>query len=303
MISALALLLAAAAPEVPPDCAPADHACKAERFSRLAAQTDDPALRAQRLYVAHRSYLSLHKETGDPRALCRARELLDRGRAIDPLPPPLVEPLRKSETELRAREVATPADCTPRRLPERAARKPTEPTSVPPTTPPPPSDKTPLALLEDSPPSPAGDELLPIRASAPQPLTVTGPTTPTTQPPRTSRARIAGGISLLLASVGFGAGTAVSLHQRGAVVRDFQRLDAMLDATDRPGTPAEYALADDLNRRYGRLTLAAGLTGAATTAGLLAGVIVLATPPRRARVLALPGTGSRLAGLVLRGHF
>ena len=94
MISALALLLAAAAPEVPPDCAPADHACKAERFSRLAAQTDDPALRAQRLYVAHRSYLSLHKETGDPRALCRARELLDRGRAIDPLPPPLVEPLR-----------------------------------------------------------------------------------------------------------------------------------------------------------------------------------------------------------------
>lgn len=144
MTSVLALLLAAAAPEVPPDCAPADHACKAERFSHLAAQTDDPALRAQRLYVAHRSYLSLHKETGDPRALCRARELLDRGRTIDPLPPPLVEPLRKSEAELRAREIATPFVCTPRRAPERATKKSTDPPAPPPAPSQP--EKTPLAL-------------------------------------------------------------------------------------------------------------------------------------------------------------
>lgn len=295
MMPALALLLAAAAPEVPPDCAPADHSCKAERFSRLAAQTDDPALRAQRLYVAHRSYLSLHKETGDPRALCRARELLDRGRAIDPLPPPLVEPLRKSEAELRAREVATPADCTPRRSPERPSKKSADPT-------PPSTGKTPIALLEDPPP-PDTNELLPVRVSAPRPLATTAPSPPAVPPPSTSRARVAGGISLLLVSIGLGAGTAVSLQQRGAVVRDFQRLDAMIDAADRPGSSAEYALADDMNRRYGRLTLAAGLTGAAATAGVLAGVLVLATPPRRARVLALPWTGSRLAGLVLRGHF
>lgn len=299
MTPVLALLLAAAAPEVLPDCAPADHACKAERFSHLAAQTEDPALRAQRLYVAHRSYLSLHKETGDPRALCRARELLDRGRAIDPLPSPLVEPLRKSEADLRAREVATPFVCTPRRAPERTTKKSTDPPAPTPTPSQP--EKTPLALLEDPPP-PDEDALLPVQPSAPLPTTTT-PSPPASPPPSTSRPRIAGGISLLLASVGFGVGTVVSLHQRGAVVRDFQRLDAMIDAADRPGSPAEYALADDLNRRYGHLTLAAGLTGAAATAGLLAGVLVLATPPRRARVLALPWTGSRLAGLVLRGHF
>ena len=92
-----------------------------------------------------------------------------------------------------------------------------------------------------------------------------------------------------------------SLHQRADVLAGFRDLQARI--TDRDATPDEYAQAAAANRRYGNLTVVAGLTGAAATASLLAGAILLATPPRRARLLAVPWTLPRSAGLSLHARF
>ena len=94
-----------------------------------------------------------------------------------------------------------------------------------------------------------------------------------------------------------------SLHQRAVVLAGFRDLEARIDTAGRDATPDEYALADAANQRYGRLTLAAGITGAAATTSLFAGVLLLATPPRRARLLALPWSGPRAAGLSLHARF
>lgn len=94
-----------------------------------------------------------------------------------------------------------------------------------------------------------------------------------------------------------------SLDQRAAVLANFRALEARIDTAGRDATPDEYALADAANQRYGRLTLLAGITGAAATTSLLTGIILLATPPRRARRLALPWSGPRAAGLSLHARF
>lgn len=287
MTLTLSLLLFAA----PGECAVDDHACKVDHFAALAAQTTDPELRAQRLYASHRSAMFLHQKTGEPAALCRARALLDQTLAIDPRPAGLATPLRKAEAELHTVESTAHVDCAPKRPP----RKPVAARPAPPPPSPPPTPRR--AELIDPPPTPPEHDLLPVAAHPTAPA-------PAPLPPRTTRrppARIAGGVTLLLASAGLAAGMGASLHQRAEVLAGFRDLKARI--TDRDATPDEYAQAAAANHRYGNLTVVAGLTGAAATASLLAGAILLATTPRRARLLAVPWTLPRSAGLSLRARF
>ena len=311
-----ALTLVVAPTSLDPVCTVGDHACKAAQFDQAAARATDPALKAQRLYLAHRSYLFLYRKTGDPAALCNARARLDEGLAVRPRPTELDEPLRTSAAELRAREAAAKVDCTtrPRATSSKVlvARKATGPSAlptehsapVPETSSPTPTSRAPERLLLDAPEPPATPpgKLLPVasvRRSGPQPA----PPSPPPERPRRPPARIAGGSLLLLAGAGLAAGMGVSLHQRAMVVGNFRDLAARLDAAGRDATSDEYALADAYNQRYGRLTLAAGITGAAAIASTVAGVVLLATPPRRSRMLALPWAGSRSAGVALHGRF
>ena len=314
----LVLSLALLAAPTGHDCTVGDHACKAVQFDQAAARATDPALKAQRLYLAHRSYLFLYRKTGDPAALCNARARLDEGLAVRPRPTELDGPLRTSEAELRAREAAAKIDCTTQPRPTSSkvlvARKATPPSAspmerrapvpVPDTSSPPPTSRAPERLLLDAPEPPAAPpgELLPVvptRRSSPQPA----PPSPFPKRPRRPPARIAGGSLFLLAGAGLAVGMGVSLHQRAVVVGNFRDLEARLDAAGRDATSDEYALADAYNQRYGRLTLAAGITGAAAIASTVAGVVLLATPPRRSRMLALPWAGSRSAGVALHGRF
>lgn len=298
MTLALSLLLFAAPPA---DCAVDDHACKAERFAVLAAQTTDPILRAQRLYAAHRSFLFLHQKTGSPAALCQARTLLEQVLAIQPRPEALTAPLRKAEDDLREREATTQIDCTPISRPApRKKPSPRVPSTPAPTFAQPPSEP----LLLDPPPAVIEGDLLPVNAPPPTPSAArpAPPSLPAARPP-VSRARLGSGLGLLLASAALAAGMGVSLDQRAAVLANFRALEARIDTAGRDATPDEYALADAANQRYGRLTLLAGITGAAATTSLLTGIILLATPPRRARLLAFPWSTPRAAGLSLHARF
>lgn len=312
LILALSLLAAPAGPD--PACAVGDHACKAAQFDRAAAQATDPALRAQRLYSAHRSYLFLHQKTGDADALCKARARLDEGLAVHPRPAELDEPWRKSEAELREREATAKVDCTtkPRQtsskvliargtpLAERKALAVREAPSLAPSD----VSRTERLLLKDPKPIAPADELLPVvptRRSTASPLL--SPPTPPSERPHRPPARIGGGALLLIAGAGLATGMGVSLHQRAAVVGNFRDLQARLDTAGRDATADEYALADAYNQRYGRLTFAAGITGAVGAAAVVLGAVLLATPPRQSRMLALPWAGSRSAGVALHGRF
>lgn len=297
MTLALTLLLLAA----PAECAVDDHACKTDRFTVLAAQSSDPAVRAQRLYAAHRSALSLHQKTGDLAALCRARALLDQSLAIDPRPEALVTPLEKAEADLRALESQHPPDCTPTRpTPRKKPARPAPPQEQPPSRP------TVVELLDPTsppalPPESVAPPPPPELLDSPQHTDPIKPPPSSPAPPRRSPARTTSGITLLLTSAGLAAGMAASLHERTNVLATFRDLESRTQGRD--ATPDEYAFAAAANRRYGRLTALAGFTGAAATTSILAGILLLATPPRRARLLALPWSAPRTAGLSLHARF
>lgn len=96
---------------------------------------------------------------------------------------------------------------------------------------------------------------------------------------------------------------AVTLAERAEVTRSFRALDAAIEAEQRDATGAERTQVARLDRQYGLLTFAAGVTGVAATIAVVSGVTLIAIPTRRARTLALPWTGPRAAGILLRGHF
>jgi hypothetical protein len=306
------------------ECAAADHRCRAERFARHAEASKTPADRVRRLYAAHREYLDLHARTGEATALCEARRLLDAARALKATPAYLEEAIEKTEAETRQRESGLSGRCKrtasgrpAAKKPEVARAEPVEPAPVAATADSA-SEPVPLLVSRAEPtqvePAPAAEEpdpLLSVRArriSNAPPASTSGPTpaprlaVPPPRDPR-RRARVGGGIGLLAAGGGLFAGMAVSLAERAEVTRSFRGLDAAIDAEDRDATDAEREQVARLDRQYGLLTFAAGATGVVASVAVVSGVSLIAIPTRRTRTLALPWTGPRAAGIVLRGHF
>lgn len=95
-------------------CPDSNHGCKAERWVAKAdesGEAGDHEKRAQRLYLAHREYLSLFDATHQPESLCRARVVLREAREGVPMPPDLVERFRTSEQDAVAREREAKVHC------------------------------------------------------------------------------------------------------------------------------------------------------------------------------------------------
>ncbi len=314
----LVLLITLASPpaEARPACGADDHRCRAEHFARLAAESKTPTGRVRRLFAAHREYLDLHARTGEARALCEARRLLDEARALQATPDYLAEAFEKTEAETREREAGLSGRC------KRAGRQPAgklEVARAEAVEPPPllarPAEPDRVAQVESTAakvePEPARDEpdpLLPVpglRSLRPGPMPTREPDVQRLVVPRDPRrrARVGGGVGLLAVGGGLFAGMAVTLAERAEVTRSFRALDAAIEAEQRDATGAERTQVARLDRQYGLLTFAAGVTGVAATIAVVSGVTLIAIPTRRARTLALPWTGPRAAGILLRGHF
>lgn len=312
----LVLLITLASPpsEGRPACGADDHRCRAEHFARLAAESKSPAGRVRRLFAAHREYLDLHARTGEARALCEARRLLDEARALKATPDYLAEAFEKTEAKTREREAGLSGRC--KRAGRQVAGK-LEVARVEAAEPPPllarPAEPERVvqaepteAKVESEPARDEPDPLLPVpgqRSLRPAPMPTREPAAQRLPRDPRRRARVGGGVGLLAVGGGLFAGMAVALAERAEVTRSFRALDAAIEAEQRDATGAERAQVARLDRQYGLLTFAAGATGVAATIAVVSGVTLIAIPTRRARTLALPWTGPRAAGILLRGHF
>lgn len=315
----LVLLITLSAPpaKAHPECGTDDLRCRAEHFTRLAAEAKTPADRVRRLFTAHRDYLDLHARTGEARALCEARRLLDEARALKATPDYLAEAFEKTEAETRQREAGLSGRCK-RTASGRPDGKKLEVARVE-TEEPEPLLTTPVLVTQagtagaEAGPEPAAgvsDPLLPVPARGsprgePTPASEQAALPKLAVVPRDPRrrARVGGGLGLLSVGGGLFAGMAAALAERAEVTRSFRALDAALEAEQRDATDDERAQVARLDRQYGLLTFAAGATGVAATIAVVSGVSLIAIPARRARTLALPWTGPSAAGILLRGHF
>ena len=315
MIDLVMLITLSAPPaKAHPECGTDDLRCRAEHFTRLAAEAKTPADRVRRLFAAHRDYLDLHARTGEARALCEARRLLDEARALKATPDYLAEAFEKTEAETREREAGLSGRC--KRAGRQVAGK-LEVARAEAVEPPPLLARSaePAGVTQAEPaeamvePDPARDEpdpLLPVprqRSLRPAPMPTHEPAVQRLPRYPRRRARIGGGVGLLAVGGGLFAGMAVALAERAEVTRSFRALDAAIEAEQRDATGAERAQVARLDRQYGLLTFAAGATGVAATIAVISGVSLIAIPARRARTLALPWTGPRAAGILLRGYF
>lgn len=307
------------------ECAAGDHRCRAEHFAKLAEASKNPVDRVRRLYVAHREYLDLHARTGESRALCEARRLLDEARALKATPTYLDEAIEKTEAETRQREAGLSGRCKRTAGGRPAAKKPevarvesAEPAAVVAAREPDPNTVEPEPATEPAPSAATAEpatELPPLLPVVPRRVSRDASAVPPSGPavaPRLEvaaprdprrRARVGGGLGLLVAGGGLFAGMAAALAERAEVTRSFRALDAAIDAEQRDTTDAEREQVARLDRQYGLLTFAAGATGVVATVAVVSGVSLIAIPIRRARTLALPWAGPRAAGVLLRGHF
>jgi hypothetical protein len=110
-LAALLALDATKSPASTGDCPVTDNLCKARRSERRAAVEPTPEHRARYLHSAHKSYLFLFDETGDPRHLCAARRTLDASIAVKEQSAAQRASFQADRRELVVREREHPAAC------------------------------------------------------------------------------------------------------------------------------------------------------------------------------------------------
>ena len=103
---------------------------------------------------------------------------------------------------------------------------------------------------------------------------------PAALPTRRSRARIGVGASLLVATAGLAAGFGGCFAARELEADRIRALDERATNAGRDLTMAELADVHTADRRYARLSNAGKALGVFAGLTLLAGVVVLALPPR-----------------------
>lgn len=157
--------------------------------------------------------------------------------------------------ELEAHAVAADAPCAP-----------TRPAPATPSTPPPEPETS------SSPPAPA---------ASPTPPTEGALDIPTARLNLTrTRGQIAGGVSLLGAAAGLGAGLAACFVARGPEAARIAALDRRATEAGRDLTDDERAQADAADARYVRLSNGGKALGVFAGMSLIAAMVVLAMPPK-----------------------
>jgi hypothetical protein len=292
-----------------------DDRCKARRSEQRAEGEQDPDKRALFLQNAHRSYLFLFRETGDPEDLCASRRAFDASLAV----PGQSTDQRTSTEDLRhdlevaergqrprctsnkrrARNAASPpvvaikGPQTVRTSAAPAPPVPSEPPALQPVAPGPMALRSSTLPTQPTPsPSarPVDDTLMPVPARR----SAAG------RPPSGRGLLVAGGLSL---GVGVALATAAGVlrHRMPETRREYF---TVIDSIDGYATPDQNTRADALANDYrvmGRQSLALGLAGGATivVAAVLAGVggRRMARVATRAALVPVPG------GLALHARF
>lgn len=282
-ILAVLLALQGPAPASTPDgasCDLTDNRCKAGRFERQAEQAASPSQRALYLYAAHRSYMSLHKETGDMRDLCDARRAFDRSLAVEGLSAEQRASIEEGRAELETRERKAGGRCG------RTAKRPRSTESAAPKMSPRPAT---LTVIEPETPAATKDDpvdLLPVtvgQRSSPQPIARLTDVSPAPSPPAPAPARrgrplvIAGGVTLgfglsLVGLAGYSGRRALEVHQAGVQLHE-----------DVQGPPDDDARTRDAElereyRRMGSVALGTAIAGGVT---VIVGTALVAVGGRR----------------------
>ena len=136
---------------------------------------------------------------------------------------------------------------------------------------------------------------LPPAATAPASAPREGPEpSPATTGVRRTRAQIAVGSTLLISGAGLAVGFASCFAARSPLTARIAALDAQATAAGRDLTDAEMMAAFAADARYRRLSDAGKALGVLAAAGVLAGVLALALPPRASRRVLARATGTGL---------
>lgn len=306
MLAVMLVLQDATPPASSEKCPLTDNRCKAEQFVQRAAAATSARHRALYLHAAHRSYLALFDQTGEPRDLCAARRTFDQSLAIEDQPDSQRESFEALREDLTSRERKRGVRCGSTAKRPAKAESPvvlkTPRAPAPPrlsTEAAPSHDTSPVLAEPASPPLEATPDLLPVATRPPRPRAApTQPpleaTTPNTVHARPGRPLvIAGGVTLgaglvLTGLAGYMGSRLIQTH------RDALTLAGMVEG----GLATEMQLAQDKTlgsdyRRMGPQTLALAL--AAGTTVVVAAVLLgvggrrMARSTSRAALVPVPG--------------
>lgn len=325
MIALVVFFAAMLGSEVAPldrSCEPLDNLCKAELFVDRAKAAPTVEMRAKYLHAAHRSYLFLYDQTGEPRDLCAARRVFEQGVAVEGLPDAQRAAFEAVRRDLTSREHASGVSCAgaakrpQRREPPVVAARHAEtepsfsvamapmaqaeaPAGAPTGSP---ADERPLAsrvrvmMLEPTTTRPADAEaLLPVRRQS------RPGTRPTEAQPRPGRRLVLAG------GVGLGVGLALSGaagYLGGLLVQTVDDARALKGQVKGYATDEQRAKDAALMQEYRQLgptTLALALAGGSTL--VVSAVLLGVGCHRMARVASQTALVPVPGGLAFRARF